>query len=496
MKRVKYSELSGKKVKKTVKLRKGRFALLISFILLIVVDVFLVAEYKARGADAIGYKLMEKVNQVFESGSDLVTSIWEPQLAQDENLTSILVVGIDTRSVEFTGDEFITTSPEGQAGTRNADTIMQMVYDHTSGEVSMISIPRDLGVDIREDCLDFHGSLHWVYDKGQSANCPGGGVQTLSEVVEGITGIQVHYYAFISLDAFVDIIDAVGDTNEAGERGIWIDIDAPVYELYPVNDHGWENVYFPEGHQFLTSETALKYARSRKYSSDFARAERQQQVISAVKDRILSSDTLSNPQKLFSLYKAFRKNSLFSELSVEDIRAALNLARDFDESDITHIVLDPSFGGKEVFLNKIPHDRFGGPYYMVPTHWAECGEGNEFCRVKDYIHKIIKYPEIYIEGASVFVYARNYDSSWQPNLNNDKYQAIKNNELPIVLNESQYLANIQADADIVIYDFTNGEKAKTLAILSKDLGVPITPGDEAAYVRINEDDIAIVVRGK
>ncbi|MDD3647687.1 MAG: LCP family protein [Candidatus Dojkabacteria bacterium] len=496
MKTVKYSELSGKKVKKTVKVRKGRFALLISFILLVVVDLFLVAEYKARGSEAIGYKLMEKVNQVFESGSDLVTSIWEPQLKQDESLTSVLIVGIDTRNVEFTGKEFVSTSPEGQAGTRNADTIMQVVYDHTSGDVFMISIPRDMGVDIRKECLDFHGSLHWVYDKGQAANCPGGGVQTMSEVVESVTGIPVHYYAFISLDAFVDIIEAVGDVDENGERGIWIDIAEPVYELYPANDYGWENVYFPAGHQFLDSEMALKYARSRKYSSDFARAERQQQVISAVKDRILSSDTLSDPKKLYSLYKAFKKNALFSELSVEDIRAALNLARDFDETDITHIVLDPTFGGKEVFLNKIPHDRPGGPYYMVPTAWKECGEGNEFCKVKDFIHKIKKYPEIYAERASVFVYARGYDSSWQPNLNNEKYQALKNNGLPIVLIESQYLANIQADADIVIYDFSDGNKSKALEILSKELGVPTTPGSEASWVRINKEDIAIVINGK
>lgn len=490
----KFSEIAEVRTEKTVKLRKGRVALIVAFVVFLVLDVFLITEYKARGVNAVGYQLMERVSHAFEAGTDLVTSIWEPELPQDNNYTSVLVVGIDTRDLEFTGEEFIDKDPKPEFGTRNTDTIMQIIYDHTTGDLTMISIPRDMGVDVEKDCLEFHGSIHWVYDKGQAANCPGGGVQTLTEVVEGITGIKVHYYAFISLDAFVDIIDAVGDINENGERGVWVDNPSDVWELYPQGDTGWESVYFPKGRIFLTSEDTLKYARSRQISSDFARARRQQIVIEAIKDRVMSSDTLLNPKKLYSLIQAFRKNALFSEPNIEEIRAALNIARDLDESEIANIVLDVNFGGREVYINKQPHDRLTAQYYMIPTHWKEC-PGDEFCRVREFIHKILKDPELYQEEAKVVVYARSYGSSGNPNLNNSTYQAFKNSDLPISITESKYVANIASNNEILIFDFSEGSKVKTLDVLSNQLRVSPTSGNEAAYVRINEEDIAIVVSG-
>lgn len=491
---IRYSEIADTNTKKHLKLRKGRIALIVTFIAFLVLDVFLITEYKARGVHAVGYQIMEKVSSVIESGTNLVSSLWQPELKHKDNLTSALIVGIDSRNVEFTGTEFINTKPENQTGTRNTDTVMQIVYDHDNGNVFMISIPRDMGVDVNKDCLKFHGSLHWVYDKGQSVNCPGGGVQTLIETVEGITGIKVQYYAFITLEAFVDIIDAVGETNDKEERGIWIDNPKQIWEVYPVGEKGWESVYFPEGHIFLTSEEALKFARSRKVTTDFGRSRRQQLVIEAIKDRILSSDTLFDPQKLVSLIKAFQNDVLFSEPSLEEIRAALSIARDLDESEIVNIVLDPELGGHEVYLNKQPHDRLTAQYYMVPTHWKEC-PGDEFCRVQEFIKKIMRYPEVYEEQANVVVYARSYSSSGKANLDNSAYQSFKNNGFPLSITESKYITNIKSDKDIIILDFSDGSKEETLKALSDEFGIDITSGSEYPNVRINKEDIAIVVRG-
>ncbi len=493
MYKVKFTEARGKKVRKSVKLRKGRTLLVISFVIFLFLDIFLIGEYKARGANALGYQLMEKVNELFESGSNLVSSLWEPELKTDGRYTSALIVGVDTRNVEFTGTEFKSTKPQGQWGTRNTDTIIQVIYDHSNGNIFMVSIPRDMGVDVNKDCLEFHGSLHWVYDKGQSANCPGGGVQTLVETAEEVTGIDIQYFAFISLESFVDIIDSVGNVKD-GQKGIWIDIPEPVYELYPIDGGGWESIYFPEGHQFLTSEDALKFARSRKASSDFARARRQQMVIEAVKDRVVSSDTLLNPKKIYSLYNTFKKNSLYSELSLEEIRAGLNLVRDLDTDEIINIVLDTELGGDEAFLNRRPHDRPGGPYYMVPTHWKECGDNNVFCRVHDYIKAVTNNPDLYKAEAEIFVYSTAYDSTGLPDFSNKKYQQLKK-EVPLALKESKYLTQYDGEKSITILDYTDGNKKKVLDALSSELDVKITPGSAASYVRINNEDIAIVVEG-
>lgn len=493
--KVRLTEYDDENIKKTVKPRKGRLFLIIAFISFLLIDVLLIGEYKARGVNAVGYQLMEKVNEVFESGAGLVTSIWEPEIDHDGDLTSALIIGIDSREVEFTGTEFINTNPKPEFGTRNTDTIIQVVYDHSNGNVFMISIPRDMGVDVNKSCLEFHGSLHWVYDKGQSANCPGGGVQTLIDTVEGVTGIEIQYYGFVTLDLFVEAIDTIGDINENGEKGIWIDIPEPVYELYPVGDNGWESIYFPAGYQFLTSEEALKFARSRKASSDFARARRQQLVIKAVKDRALSSETLLNPKKLYELMQSFKKNTLFSEPSLEEIRAGLNIVRDLDDSEIINIVLDPDLGGyRESLINKQPHGRITAQYYMVPTHWAEC-PGNEFCMIQDYLKNVIEYPDVYKEQAKVYAYARDFDESWQPNFNNISYINLKDSNLPLVFKESRYVANVDAGEDLIIYDFTNGEKSQTILLFEGLLGAEVRDGSEAPHVQLNGEDFSIVVKG-
>lgn len=498
MKKVKYSELANKKVKhaKPVrKLRKGRIVLIVSFIIFVLVDIFLITEFKARGGDALSYKMMQKVSSVLESGAGAISSIWKPELKKDGRFTSVLLVGIDSRHVVFNGEEFINTTPGYTGGERNTDTIMQVVYDHDDGNIFMISIPRDMGVDVEKECLTFHGSIHWVYDKGQLANCPGGGEQVLVETVEKVTGIPVHYYGFVTLEAFVEVIDAVGEVDESGQKGIWLDVPEPVYDIYPITDGGWERVYFPEGNQFLTSEQALRYARVRQNSSDFARARRQQQVIEAVKNRIVSSQTLMNPKKIYSLIKAFQSNTLYTMPNIEEVRAGISIIRDVDTSEIVNIVLDPQLGGqKEYFLNKQPHDRLTAQYYMVPTHWREC-PGNEFCRIHEYIQKIVDHPDVYEEQASVFVYANSYNDSWQPDLENSTYQDFKNNGLPLIIQESQFVSQIELEEDIVIFDFTEGEKQATLNALSSKLGAEVRSGQEASSVRLNDEDIAIVVKG-
>jgi LCP family protein required for cell wall assembly len=494
---IKYIALDDKqeKIKKTVKIRKGRFLLLCVFIIFIFLDSFLFFQYKSKGSKSLGTQLLEKVDMVIDSGSHVVKAIWEPELTKDNELTSALIVGIDSRNVEFNGTEFVNTKPSGQAGTRNTDTIMQIVYDHRNENVYMISIPRDMGVDVRKECLTFHGSIHWVYDKGQAAGCPGGGVQTLIDTVEGITGIKVQYYAFVTFEAFSEIINTVGDINEEGDRGIWIDIPKPVYELYPLGDTGWESVYFPKGYQFLTAERALKFARSREASSDFSRVRRQQMVIQAVKDKVVSTDTLLNPKTVYSLLNTFKKSVLFSEVSVDEIRAGLIALQSVKDTNFIHIVLDPELGGHEIYINKQPHDRPGGPYYMTPKQWKLC-PGDEFCKVKEYLRKIILYPQIYSENTSIYVYARSYTSDWKLNYNNQTYQNFKSvYDLPVSLNESKNAAKGAPEGNIVIYDFSNGSKGETIKYLSERLGVEVRTGADVPKIRQNGEDIAIVVQG-
>ncbi len=352
-------------------------------------------------------KILKESNdnsKYFNSDADSVNSstnvlgisdfIFKPktEILENNNLTAILIIGIDTRGENNQTEDYINASKtnKDKLATRNTDTIMQAVYDHTTGNVTLISIPRDLGIDVRKDCLKYSGAINQVFQKAQASSCEGGGIEALKDSVEFVTGIKSQYHIMVTLGAFEDIIKLVGEKNEKGDLGIYVDNPKKLYDVYPLENGGWENVYFPEGHLFLTPHRALQFARSRQYSSDFDRARRQQLVVKAVLERLLSSDVFLNPTKINELISTFNKNIVFTQpQSLNEIVSAIDIVSGIDVSSIKHLVLDPEFGGHEVFLNKQPHGR-PGPYYMVPTAWKDC-PGDEFCKVKEKLAEELKY---------------------------------------------------------------------------------------------------------
>jgi LCP family protein required for cell wall assembly len=317
------------------------------------------------------------------------------------NFTSALILGIDARNFEIKNGEIINTKPEGQAGTRNVDTIMQVIFDHRDNKVFMISIPRDMGIDVREDCFKFSGSINQVYDKAQKKNCPGGGIGVIERLVAGITGIQVNYHAVFTLEAFQDVIKTVGIKDSKGNTGIVVENPRGFSDVYPASDQSdWESIYFPKGQLFLTPYRALQYARARQYTGDFDRASRQQLVVESVVNNILNSSTFLDPLKISSLINTYKSKTIISEpKSLSEMLKLIEIAQSADLKNITKLVLGPEFGGHEKYLDKQPHGRPGGPYYMVPTAWKEC-PGDEFCKVREYIGQIMVDPNLYINSDS------------------------------------------------------------------------------------------------
>jgi polyisoprenyl-teichoic acid--peptidoglycan teichoic acid transferase len=92
------------------------------------------------------------------------------------------------------------------------------------------------------------------------------------EKVTEITGIYLQYYAFVSFDGFVDFVDSLG--------GVTIDVPEALEDpYYPDINNGFQTFRIGAGIQDLDGDMALKYARSRKTTSDFSRTLRQQQII-------------------------------------------------------------------------------------------------------------------------------------------------------------------------------------------------------------------------
>jgi len=152
----------------------------------------------------------------------------------------------------------------------------------------------------------------------------------------------------------------------------------------------------------------LQYARSRHSSdngegSDYMRARRQQRVIMAVKDKILSTETLTSPKAIMGLISSVADNIKVSEFTISDIQAALNIAEDFNEKNgkTYSFVLDPSAANGQVVSNQNAYNEDGtvSAYRIGP----KLGLG-KYADINEFVDLIMEEPAIYSENASIYVY--------------------------------------------------------------------------------------------
>lgn len=173
---------------------------------------------------------------------------------------NILLMGLDYRDWE---------SGEGPPRT---DSMMLVTLDPITKSAGMLSIPRDLWVEIPQF---EHNRINTAYFLGESYRLPGGGAGLVMRTVENLLGVPVQYYAVIEFGAFERAIDEIGG------------LDIQVFEEIKLSPLGKPSFWvYPKSWHFDGS-TALAYARARKTEGgDFDRAERQQQVVLAIRDSV------------------------------------------------------------------------------------------------------------------------------------------------------------------------------------------------------------------
>ncbi len=474
-------------------LRKLNIVFGIIIFLLFAANIYAVHDYNTTGRN-LGDTLVNAAGSSLNLAGDLLT----PGIENTDGYTGLLIMGIDSRDLKFDGIKF-------SGKDRDIDTIIQVVVNNTTGAVFMFSIPRDTGVTVVEPCArqdrQYYKSINHIYKLAEDGKCPTGGVDFMLRYVTSITGFNNHYYAVISYEGFKDIINAVGETKD-GKKGLYIDVPRNIREYYPrEKGSGFESVYFSKGYQFIDTDRLLKYARSRQTTSDFDRARRQQQVLDALKQRLMNSDLRSDPFKILELYQSFQKNALFSPISIDDIRAGLSLANKFIEAEKTdsiyQVILDDTLGG----LNKlITRPRTSGGlhlragYYLSPVQFnsKECKDRkDEYCKVKDYLKELYNAPANQPEAASVFVYS---------NVVGTKPASAA---LTTALEKYKGGATISENAiamrsgwgDIQIYDFSGGKAPKSAMALEVAFGVTLIASNTAPFTAApNNEDFVIIVK--
>ncbi len=207
------------------------------------------------------------------------------------------------------------------------DTIMLLSIKPSKNKVAMISIPRDLEVEDKE-----YGTrkINSVYKHSADNGEKEKGIELIEDAVSKITGEKIHYYAMIDFVGFKEIVEIID--------GVDVEIEKGFYDYF-------HKATFKAGTENMNGERALLYSRVRFVEgvegTDFARTIRQQNLIFSIKSKILSSETLSSPQKIDDLIKSFKK---FTEtnLALSEIARIWSIVKDIEKENIAHEVYSTS----------------------------------------------------------------------------------------------------------------------------------------------------------
>lgn len=344
-----------------------------------------------------------------------------------------------------------------------ADTIILASLEPSTKKVALISIPRDLSVPIED--MGWQKINH--VNAYAEADNPGSGGLASCQALSDILDMPIDYYVRADFDGFVNIVNEVGGINVYVENTI----NDPTYpalgkeEAEPYEDR-FEHLYIEEGWQHMDGELALKYVRSRHTpgieGSDFARARRQQNVIVAVKEEIISAKSLLKPKMISNIIEEFTTH-VDTNLKFWEMLKFWDLFKDVQKENITNKVLDNSPNG--LLVNRISEN---GAYILSPR-------SGDFSEIQYFASSVFSDapPEtktkVSDERASIEV--RN--GTWINGLASQTAVDLERYGFSITRVGNSSRQNFQTS---VIYDLTYGEKMDSLTVLKNKTNANISFG--------------------
>jgi LCP family protein required for cell wall assembly len=259
------------------------------------------------------------------------------------------------------GSDYRADDPE--MGQRS-DTIIVAHLTQAMDRVFLVSIPRDLLVDIPAlPSLDFPGDRTKINAAFQFGHGGLGGAQLVSATLTDLTGIRFDGAVAVDFAGMVHAVDLFG--------GVTMCVDTPVVSIHTERS-------FEPGCQLMSSDVVLDYLRQRDFpDGDFTRQRHQQQFLSAVFDEVLSAGTLSNPVRLDSLLQQVA-SSMTVDLGGADLPDLLFALRGLSPGDLTGIKVPFSFQtiGEQAYV--IASDEAAGLWEALRTDtlgdWAATHE--------------------------------------------------------------------------------------------------------------------------
>ena len=175
---------------------------------------------------------------------------------------TVLIIGLDARDLD-------TSAPR-------SDTMILLTIDPLTKTAGILSIPRDMWVNIPGFG---YSRINTAYSSGEGNQLPGGGPELARKTVEQFIGVPIQYYAQVDFNTFIQFIDRIGGIDIHNSEELRLDRIGSGQDKIKLTCCGMRH---------LPGEAALAYARHRKGGEgDFSRAQRQQKVILAIRDKVL-----------------------------------------------------------------------------------------------------------------------------------------------------------------------------------------------------------------
>ena len=233
-----------------------------------------------------------------------------------------------------------------------ADSIMVASLDTKNNKVAMISVPRDLYVQIPD--TNEHSKINAVYSHWESGG-KGQGIPKMEAMLQTITGLKIDHAVVINFAGFQKLIDAVGGVDVRMPKGF-----AETQQFVEGKECGG-SFTLPIGTNHLNGEKALCYARARVQTNDFDRSKRQQVILKALKDKMTSLGTLADFNKVNNILNIIGDN-VKTDMTPDEMKGFYEQYSNMKDADIVQRVFENSEKG----LLKVPVANSGLGYILFP----------------------------------------------------------------------------------------------------------------------------------
>ncbi|HEX8226358.1 MAG TPA: LCP family protein [Candidatus Saccharimonadales bacterium] len=364
---------------------------------------------------------------------------------------------VDPTKLKGEGDGRINIMLLGVGGAAHSggdltDTIMIASVDPINNQAVLFSVPRDLWVKMPNNFISNYQKINAAYESGkykflgqqQSGNgnkqAINAGFQAADSTVERVMGVPIHYNILVDFQAFRQAIDTVG--------GVKIDVKEQLRDPTMAWENGWNPVLAPVGVNHFDGKKALNYVRSRETSSDFARSQRQREVMVALKDKVMNMGTLSNPVKLSNLLSNFGDN-VQTDISISDMTRMSTIMKKIPNNQIQSVGLadEPN--------NFLASGNVNGMSVLQPKAGLE-----DYTKIQTFVRSKLKDGYIAKENANISV----LNGTVVPGLATEKGDELKS----YGYNVGKVDNAPTPDYDVTtIYDLSGGSKKYTLNYLKK-----------------------------